>query len=116
MARLPPIEQISKEEGSGGYQSPCSLAAALTSELSNPGWTIADIAAGSTVISRSRSVESVMQPSMAADPPDRPVPAPRVTTGIPKLDAIRSVACTSAVELARTTASGRPGWAVMARS
>ena len=36
VAMLPPIEQISYDEGSGGYQRPCSAAAALTSALNAP--------------------------------------------------------------------------------
>ena len=74
------------------------------------------MAAGSTVIARMRSVDRVMAPSMALAPPDRPVPAPRGTTAMPWADAIRSVACTSAVDPARTTASGTPAGAVIARS
>ena len=37
VATLPPIEQISYDDGSGGYHSPCSAAAAFTSALSAPG-------------------------------------------------------------------------------
>ncbi len=116
MARLPPIEQISKDDGSGGYHSPCRPASAFTSTLRSPGCTVAIIAPGSTVMVRILSVDSVMHPSTADDPPESPVPAPRVTTGVENLEAIRSVACTSAVEAARTTATGRPGRTVMARS
>ena len=36
VAMLPPIEQISNDEGSGGYPSPCSAAAAFTSALNAP--------------------------------------------------------------------------------
>ena len=67
-------------------------------------------------MARIRSVDSVMAPSMADDPPDSPVPAPRGTTGIAWAWAIRSVACTSAVLVARTSASGVPGRTVVARS
>ena len=116
VARFPPIEQISKLDGSGGYQSPCSRAAAFTSALSRPGCTTATIACGSTSMARIRSVESVMAPSIADDPPDRPVPAPRGTTGMPWAWAMRSVACTSPVLVARTSASGVPGCTVVARS
>ena len=116
VARFPPMEQISKLDGSGGYQSPCSRAAAFTSALSNPGWTTATIASGSTSISRIRSVERVIAPSIADDPPDSPVPAPRGTTGMPSAWAMRNVACTSSVQVARTSASGVPGRTVVARS
>ena len=116
MARFPPIEQISNDDGSGGYQSPCSRAAALTSALSRPGCTTATMAAASIVMARIRSVDSVMAPSIADAPPDRPVPAPRGTTGIPWALATRSVAWTSAVLVARTSASGIPARTVVARS
>src|SRR5256885_2385505 len=110
------IEQISNDDGSGGYQSPCSRAAAFTSALSRPGCTVAVMATGSTVTARMRSVESVMHPSTAVDPPERPVPAPRGTTGTPSRVATSSVRCTSAVQVARTSAAGRPGTTVIARS
>ena len=110
------MEQISNEDGSGGYQRSCSRAAAFTSALSRPGCTVATMLPGSTVMARIRSVERVMAPSTADDPPDSPVPAPRVTTGIRCLDATRKTCCTSAVELARTTTMGTPGTTVMARS
>jgi hypothetical protein len=116
VARFPPIEQMSNDDGSGGYQSECSRAAAFTSALRSPGCTTATIACGSIVIARIRSVESVIAPSIADDPPDSPVPAPRGTTGIECALAIRSVACTSAVAVARTSASGTPDRTVVARS
>src|SRR5699024_220862 len=37
VAILPPIEQNSTDDGSGGYHRPCSAAATLTSELNAPG-------------------------------------------------------------------------------
>ncbi len=77
VATLPPIEQISYDEGSGGYQRPCSAAAALTSAFSAPGSTTAMRVAGSTSIARMRSSETTRQPSSADAPPDSPVPAPR---------------------------------------
>ena len=67
-------------------------------------------------MSRMRSVDSVIAPSMADDPPDSPVPAPRGTTGIEWALATRRVACTSAVHVARTNASGTPDRTVVARS
>ncbi len=57
-----------------------------------------------------------MQPSMAAEPPERPVPSPRGTIGTPKRAATRTVACTSSVLAARTSASGTPGTTAVARS
>ena len=48
-------------------------------------------------------------PSTAVDPPDSPEPAPRGTTGTRCALAQRSTACTSSVQVARTTASGTPG-------
>ena len=116
VATLPPIEQISKLEGSGGYQSPWAWAASLTSTLSAPGWATARRAGVSTVTRRIRSVEIAWHPGTATDPPDRPVPAPRVTTGTRWADAHRSVAWTSAVVETRTTARGRPASAVLERS
>ena len=80
VATLPPIEQISYEEGSGGYHSPCSAAAALTSALNAPGSTTATRVATSISMARIRSRLSTMPPSTALDPPDRPLPAPRGTT------------------------------------
>ena len=68
------------------------------------------------MMARIRSVDSVMAPSTAEEPPDRPVPAPRGTTGMPWAWAIRSVAWTSAVLVARTSARGTPGRTVVARS
>ena len=37
VAVLPPIEQISNDDGSGGYHRPCSAAAALTCAFIAPG-------------------------------------------------------------------------------
>ena len=61
------------------------------------------------VIWRIRSVDSVMPPSTPDDPPDRLVPPPRGTTGTLCPLAHRSMAWTSAVLVARTTASGTAG-------
>ena len=55
VAMLPPIEQISYDDGSGGYQRPCSAAAALTSALKAPASTTATLAATSISIERIRS-------------------------------------------------------------
>jgi hypothetical protein len=52
VAMLPPMLQISNDDGSGGYHSPYSATAFLTSALSSPGWTTAVRVTGSTVMSR----------------------------------------------------------------
>jgi len=106
VATLPPMEQISKLEGSGGYHNPCSRAAAFTSALSAPGWATARRDGASMSMRRIRSVDSVMPPSTASEPPERPVPAPLGTTGTACSAAQQIVADTSLVELARTTANG----------
>ncbi len=77
VAMLPPMLQISNDDGSGGYHSPYSATAFLTSALSRPGCATAVRVAGSTVMSRIRSVDSTTPPSSAVAPPDSPVPAPR---------------------------------------
>ena len=81
VATLPPMEQMSNDEGSGGYQRPCSAAAAFTSMLRAPGSTTATRVAVSISMARIRSRLSTIPPSTAEDPPDRPLPAPRGTTG-----------------------------------
>ncbi len=116
MAALPPIEQISNDEGSGGYQRPSAAAAFLTSALNAPGCTTATRAATSMSMARMRSVDSVIAPSMPVEPPDRLVPAPRGTTGTSWRLAQRSTACTSEVSLARTTACGSPASGSRAQS
>ncbi|SHU07205.1 Uncharacterised protein [Mycobacteroides abscessus subsp. abscessus] len=63
VAILPPMLQISKDDGSGGYQRPCAAAAAFTSALSAPGWVIATRVAVSIVMVRIRSVDSTTAPS-----------------------------------------------------
>ena len=105
---LPPMEQISYELGSGGYQRPCSAAARLTSTLRAPGWTTATREATSISTARIRSVDRTMPPSTASAPPDRPVPAPRGTTGMPCRVAQRIASCTWAAVSARTAATGIP--------
>jgi hypothetical protein len=88
------MEQISYDDGSGGYQSPCSRAAAFTSALKAPGSTTATWQSVSTSIARIRSRLSTMPPSTALDPPDSPEPAPRGTTGTPCVAAHRTAVCT----------------------
>ena len=70
VATLPPIEQISNDDGSGGYQRPCSAAAAFTSALNTPGSTTAVRVTGSTSTARIRSVDTTRHPSTAEEPPD----------------------------------------------
>jgi hypothetical protein len=43
VAMLPPIEQISYEDGSGGYHRPCAAAAAFTSALNGSGLLRSDL-------------------------------------------------------------------------
>src|SRR3954468_6494590 len=108
VATLPPIEQISNDDGSGGYHSPSFAAAALTSLLKAPGSTTAtwqDVSISMSVI---RSRLSTMPPSTALDPPDNPLPAPRGTTGTRCAAAQRTAICTCAASSARTTAAGVP--------
>jgi hypothetical protein len=59
-------------------------------------------------MSRMCSVHSTTQPCTAFAPPDRPVPAPRVTTGTPSRAHAVTTAATSAVLRGRTTATGLP--------
>ena len=108
VATLPPIEQISNDDGSGGYQRPCSRAATLTSALKAPGSTTATWQSASISIARIRSRLSTIPPSTALAPPERPDPAPRGTTGTPYAAAHRTAACTWPASSARTTAIGVP--------
>src|SRR5688572_11773347 len=113
---LPPMEQMSHDDGSGGYQSPCSAAAAFTAELSAPGSTNATWTSGSTSTAVIRSRLSTMPPSRALAPPESPVPAPRGTTGTPCSAAQRTAVCTWVASCARTTASGVPACGSCERS
>ncbi len=109
VATLPPIEQISYDDGSGGYHRPCSAAAAFTSALNAPGSTTATRQSVSISIARIRSRLSTIPPSTALDPPDRPLPAPRAERPGPGARAAqRTAACTWSASSARTTASGLP--------
>ncbi len=99
VAMLPPTVEMARLAGSGAHQRPCSASAALRSALRMPGSTTASRSSART--SRMRSIartESAISPAPAFAPPARPVPAPRVTTGVPVSLAIRSVACTSSIE------------------
>ncbi len=108
VATLPPMEQISYDDGSGGYHSPCSAAAALTSALNAPGSTTATWQSRSISTARIRSRLSTIPPSTALDPPDSPLPAPRGTTGTRCCAAQRTATWTCAASWARTTATGVP--------
>ncbi len=108
--------QISYDDGSGGYHSPCSATTFFTSALSRPGCATAVRVTGSTVMSRIFSVDSTIPPSRAVAPPDSPVPAPRGTTAMRCLVAQRSTVWTSSVRVGRTTASGVPADGSAARS
>ena len=116
VAMLPPMLQISNDDGSGGYHMPCSATAFFTSALSRPGCATAVRVTGSTAMSRIFSVLSTMPPSSAVAPPDSPVPMPRGTTAIRCAVAHLSTVCTSSVRRGRTTASGVPAFGSTARS
>jgi len=47
-----------------------------------------------------------MHPGTGSAPPDRPVPAPRGTMGIPASTAMRTTAATSSVDAGSTTTLG----------
>jgi hypothetical protein len=82
VATLPPIVDHGALAGSGGYHMPFSAAAARNTSFTTPGWTTASRSPTSiSMIRRIRSVDSTIPPSTAFAPPERPVPAPRVTTG-----------------------------------
>src|SRR5690606_38517033 len=93
----PPLPQ----RGSGGYHRPSAAAAALTSALYRPGWTTAVRVARSIRMVRIFSVDSVIAPSTAVDPPDRLVPAPRVMIGTRFTAHHFTVSSTSAVVVGR---------------
>src|SRR6185312_11218448 len=116
VAMLPPMLQISNDDGSGGYHSPYSATVFLTSALSRPGCTTAVRVTGSTTMSRIFSVDSTMPPSSAVAPPERPLPAPRGTTGTRWALAHRMTICTCSVVSGRTTANGLPADGSSARS
>ena len=52
---------------------------------------------------------TVSAPSMPAEPPESPLPAPRGTTGTRCLVATRMIVATSSVDDGSATASGSPG-------
>ena len=109
VAMLPPTVEIARLAGSGAHHRPCSASAVLSSAFRMPGSTTASRSSGRTSRMRViRRVERAISPGPAFAPPARPVPAPRVTTGVPLSLAMRSVACTSPMDAACTTARGAP--------
>ncbi len=92
VAMLPPMVEMALLAGSGEYQRPSGASRALRSSLRTPGSTTASSSASLT--SRIRSMprtDSTISPAVAVAPPARPVPAPRVTTGVRVACAMRSV-------------------------
>ena len=82
-----------------------------------PGSTTAIWLAGSTALMAvMSSVDRTTQPSTALAPPDSPVPAPRVTSGVPVAAQADTTSATSAVVRGRTTADGCPNGAHSASS
>ena len=74
-----------------------------------PGWTTATRFASSISMIRSIAVKAIVRaPSMPADPPERPVPAPRGTIGTRCSPASRTNAATSVVSVGSATAPGSP--------
>jgi hypothetical protein len=63
-----------------------------------------------------RCIDSTRQASTAFDPPVRPLPAPRGTTGAPAARAAASAATTSSVDRGITSTAAVPGCSKMARS
>ena len=116
VAMLPPIEHISNEDGSGGYHSPCSRAAALTSAFSAPGSTTATRLAGS-MLDRAHPVQAEHDAAghrrRAAGQPAAGTPRHHRD---PMPGAQRMVACTSLGVRGRTTASGWPASGSRAQS
>ena len=95
--------------GSGGYHRPCSARTAFRSLFTTPGCTTQIRFSGSiSTMAFIRDRSRIRQPSTAFAPPDRPVPAPRVTIGTPRPAAIRTAAATSVSLRARTATSARP--------
>src|SRR3954452_4321184 len=107
---LPPMLQISNDDGSGGYHSPYSATVFFTSAFNRPGCATAVRVTGSTVMSRIFSVLSTMPPVSAVAPPHRPVPIPRGTTAILLAVAQRITVCTSSVRRGRPTHPARARW------
>ena len=117
MAMLPPIVEMSMLDGSGAYISPWGFAARSRSPLITPASTRATKSSGS--MDRIRFIfasDRTRQPGVAVAPPDRPVPAPRVTTGTSWAWAHAIARATSSVERAETTARGAPAASTSVRS
>ena len=114
---LPPIEQISYELGSGGYQRPSAAAARLTSTLRAPGSTTATRLArvdldGAHPLGRQHDA------AVDGGAPRRTGPSRRraARRGCRARLAQRSVACTCSALSARTAASGVPAVASWVQS
>ena len=59
-----------------------------------------------------RASEITIPSATGSAPPERPVPAPRATNGIPCSSHEPTAACTSAVDPASTTSAGTTRWPV----
>src|SRR5699024_8921001 len=109
VATFPPSVDQAAEAGSGGYHSPSRATRSRRSALTTPGCTVTVCWTGSTCSTWFiRSKETTTQPCTALAPPDKPVPAPRATTGTPAPAHTCTSACTSWVWRGRTTAAGLP--------
>src|SRR5438132_7228243 len=80
-ATFPPIVDISRLAGSGGYMRPCSLAARSRLAVITPAPAVATVLGPSisSLVSRSRLITT--PPAMGTGPPTRLVPLPPATTG-----------------------------------
>ena len=106
-ATLPPRVQAFWLDGSGTKYRPCGAAAVDRWRLTRPGCTTARRFGTSTSRMRDiRANEITTPPSTGMAPPERPVPAPRGTSGTPCSAQKRASFATSAVSFGRTTASG----------
>jgi len=109
VAMLPPIVDHCALAGSGGKNRPRARAAASRSAVTTPASTSARRL--STSMSRMRFIasrEMTRPPGYATAPPERPVPAPRTETRMPRAFAHARAVDTSSVEVARATAIGSP--------
>ena len=106
---LPPMEQKSFDAGSGAYHRSCFATCSRNSVFMMPGWVSTYPSATFTSrTSRMRSTHTMSDPSVAFEPPERPLPAPRGTTGTRCSCAARSTAATCSVERGKTAAIGCP--------
>src|SRR4051794_8636669 len=103
--------------GSGGYHSPCCATCAFRSSLTMPGsTTVIRLSASTSFAAFIRDRSSTTQPSTAFAPPDRPVPAPRGTTGTPRSAQTRTAWATSPSLRARSATDAFPTCAHSASS